>query len=59
MNVPISYHQIDIWRKEYCYWYEGINELEEAMFFQCPADAFMAGVRSDGDTFDTAADDRV
>ena len=51
-----NYLQIDIWRKDYCTWIEGINTLEEAMFFQCDSDAFMAGVRS---VYDSGAEDRV
>ena len=51
-----NYLQIDIWRKDYCTWIEGINTLEEAMFFQCDSDAFMAGVRS---VYDIGAEDRV
>ena len=38
--------QIDFWHKVYCDWFVGINLAGENMFFQCPSDAFMAGVRS-------------
>lgn len=48
--------QIDIWHKDNCFWYENITAVEQPMFFQCPANAFMAGVRS---LFDTDSDDRT
>lgn len=41
--------QIDIWSKTLCEWFEGINTPAEPIYFMCPSDAFMAGVRSTHD----------
>ena len=38
--------QIDQWHRVYCEWTDEFNTLEESFLFQCPADAFIAGVRS-------------
>ena len=53
--ILLSFLQIDIWKEQFCEWNGTINDLGELMFFQCPPDAFMAGVRS---VYDSNARDR-
>ena len=47
LKLPrVHFPQIDIWSKTLCEWFEGINTPAEPIYFMCPSDAFMAGVRS-------------
>ena len=46
IRCPFRGLQIDIWKEIDCEWFERINEPTEPIFFMCPADAFMAGLKS-------------
>ena len=45
-QLTCNLQKVDVWHKEYCDWFTAVNSAEKAMFFRCPADAYMAGLRS-------------
>ena len=56
VSLTNEFVQIDPWHRVFCEWKEEINKAQDPIYFQCPADAFIAGVRS---VFDHDSIDRM